>query len=78
MAVKDTEGQITFTGSTQSKYDWDQWFDGDVWILTQHEDFETEVDTFQTTCLIRARKRFGTGHLRTQKVGKDRIAIQKI
>ena len=78
MAEKIKDEEITWTKGTSSKYDWDNWFDGDTWVLTQGEDFQTEVDTFQTTCLIRSRKRFGQGHLRTQKINKNKIAIQKI
>jgi hypothetical protein len=34
-----------------SKYDWDNWLDGDIWVLTQGEDFEVELSTMRSTIL---------------------------
>jgi hypothetical protein len=76
MAAKVKDETVTFGSGSGSKYDWDQWFDGGTWILVRKEDFQTEVDTFQTTVLIRARKR-GVKVL-TKKVGADRLAIRQV
>jgi len=67
---------IKFGNGSNAKYDWNSWFDGNVWILTRNEDFETECDTFQTTVLIRARKR-GIKVL-TKKLAGNKIAIRKV
>ena len=75
MAQKVENNTIKFGNGSGSKYDWNSWFDGGTWILVQKEDFETEVDTFQTTCLIRARKR--NIKIVTKKIGNNRLAIKK-
>jgi hypothetical protein len=76
MAAKVKDETITFGTGSGSKYDWDSWFDGGTWVLERGTDFATEVDTFQTTVLIRARKR-GIKVL-TKKVGGDRLAIRQV
>jgi hypothetical protein len=76
MAKKVEDNAVKFGNGSGAKYDWDNWFDGGTWVLTRKEDFETEVDTFQTTCLIRARKRGIT--IATQKLGSNRLAVRKI
>lgn len=67
---------IKFGNGSNGKYDWDNWFDGNVWVLAKGEDFETECDTFQTTVLIRARKR-GVKVL-TKKIAGDKVAIRQV
>jgi hypothetical protein len=76
MAAKVKDDAIQFGAGSGSKYDWDSWFDGGTWVLERGDDFETEVDTFQTTVLIRARKR-GVKVL-TKKVGGNRLAIRQV
>jgi hypothetical protein len=72
--VKDTE--IQFGTGAGSKYAWDEWFDGATWVLTHGEDFATEVDTFQTTVLIRARKR--NVKVLTKKLAGGKLAIRMV
>lgn len=76
MASKVGVDTVKFGNGSNAKYAWDKWFDGGVWILSHGEDFETEVDTFQTTVLIRARKR-GVKVL-TKKLGSGKLAIRKV
>jgi hypothetical protein len=76
MATKVDDKAIVFGNGSGSKYAWDEWFDGSTWVLSQGEDFETEVDTFQTTVLIRARKR-GV-KVNTKKIAGKKLAIRKV
>jgi hypothetical protein len=76
MASKVDDKSIVFGNGSGSKYAWDQWFDGSTWVLTHGEDFETEVDTFQTTVLIRARKR-GVKVL-TKKLAGKKLAVRQV
>ena len=76
MAEKVANETVKFGNGSGSKYDWNSWFDGGTWVLTHGEDFETEVDTFQTTCLIRARKR-GV-KITTKKLGNQKLAVRMV
>jgi len=76
MATKVKDTDVKFGNGSGSKYAWDEWFDGGTWVLVKGEDFTTEVDTFQTTALIRARKR-GI-KITTTKLGNGKIGIKKI
>ena len=75
MASKVQDNTVKFGTGSGSKYAWAEWFDGGTWVLVKGEDFETEVDTFQTTCLIRARKR-GI-KIVTKKIGAGKLAVKK-
>lgn len=43
--------------TSRSRYDWDQWFDGQVWRLTKDEDFTAEVASFRSSASTAAKKR---------------------
>ncbi len=47
MATK-SKTPINFTAGRRSKYPWEQWLDGDPWILTPGEDFTTTAEAFQS------------------------------
>ena len=34
------DGEFT-SNRKDKKYDWDKWLDGDIWLLTEGEDFDT-------------------------------------
>ena len=44
--------------SRASKYQWDEWFDGNVWLLIPGEDFESSVEGFRSSA-HNAAKRMG-------------------
>ena len=44
--------------SRASKFPWDEWFDGQVWLLVPGEDFESSVEGFRSSA-HNAAKRMG-------------------
>jgi hypothetical protein len=62
----------------QSKYPWDEWFDGSVWELTPGEDFKGKAATFRGSAVAQAARR--DGKVRTRKVigpdGEERLYLQ--
>jgi hypothetical protein len=44
-------------GTKTSKYPWDKWFDGQIWVLEEGVDFDRDPQGFRVTVLIRGRKR---------------------
>ena len=77
MAKKLTEAEakdITFGGG-RTKYPWDEWLDGDMWVLEQDEDFPgTKIDQFRKGASEAARAR-GL-KLRTSRLGPTTIVVQ--
>jgi len=47
MAVK-AKKPVDFKNSRHSKYPWDEWLDGDQWILTPGKDFTTTSEAFSS------------------------------
>lgn len=41
---------------TRGRYDWDTWFNGDIWQLEQGEDFEVDPASFRSTITAAARR----------------------
>lgn len=60
--------------TTRSRYDWDQWFDGQVWRLKKDEDFTAEVASFRSSASTAAKKRDKT--VRTALVDEDTVILQ--
>lgn len=61
-------------GHQRKRYDWGNWFDGDVWELTQVDDFPgLEPEVFRNTVLARAREMGGRA---TTAVVGDVVTIQ--
>jgi len=61
-----------------AQYPWNQWLDGQVWLLTRGQDFSEEMDlrNFQSQATNKGRER-GL-KVRTAKQSRDTIAIQAI
>ena len=58
MAVK-IEGDIDRGGGNGSirKYNWEKWFDGDQWLLSQGVDFEVFPGSFRSMAAMAAKNR---------------------
>lgn len=41
---------------TRGRYDWDSWFDGQIWRLEQGHDFEVNPASFRSTITAAARR----------------------
>ena len=41
---------------TRGRYNWDDWFDGQIWRLEQGEDFEVDPSSFRSTITAAARR----------------------
>ena len=39
------------------RYPWDEWLDGQTWRLVRGEDFTTQINSFRSTAIIRAKAR---------------------
>ena len=44
-------------GNRPSKYAWDQWLNGECWLLIQGEDFDIDVQPFRSCAIMAAKKR---------------------
>lgn len=60
--------------STAAKYDYEKWFDGEVWKLTRGEDFQTNPLALRTT-LYNAAKKFGV-KVRTSIPDENTVIVQ--
>lgn len=59
----------------QSKYPWDQWFNGKKWVLEPGVDFTSEIRSFRTALYNAARDR--GKHVKTRYLEEDnRLVIQ--
>ena len=43
--------------SSNTRYTWDQWLDGNIWALTKGDDFEQDSEHFRAQVYIAARNR---------------------
>jgi hypothetical protein len=62
----------------RSAYPWDQWLDGDIWELTQGQDFRGTAVAFRASARGQARRRGGGIRARIVKEeGRpDRVYVQ--
>ncbi len=56
---------------TASKYNWDEWFNGEIWELKRGEDFQNPANYFRSQVSSRARER-GLRAM-TSQVGEDTV-----
>lgn len=64
----------------QSKYPWDQWLDGHVWLLRKGEDYETTSPSMRaiaTTAAKREGKRLQT-RIAQDEDGTEALVIQVV
>ena len=62
----------------RKNYDWNQWFDGSQWLLSQGVDFAVAPASFRSAAFIAVRKRGLklTTHLVEDDQGRPAICIQ--
>lgn len=58
--------------SPRSRYDWDRWFDGNVWKLVEGEDFTAKTSSFRTSVASAAKRR---GHEVRTSIPEDGIVV---
>ena len=46
-----------FPNLTKYDYPWEEWADGNVWVLTPGEDFQCSIESMRATCFNFANKR---------------------
>lgn len=61
----------------ESKYPWDQWFDGSIWRLKQYEDFEVHVESMRSAIYMAATRK-GVKVKTHIPRSKQQIYVQKI
>ena len=61
--------------STQSRYPWDQWLDGQVWELVAGEDFTSKPETIRQNAAVQATKRGGNVKTRLVADGERQIVV---
>jgi hypothetical protein len=67
--------ELRFGGGRGPKYPWDEWLDGDHWVLEADEDFPgTKVAQFRKTAAEAASKR--GMRTRTTSLGPTTIVLQ--
>lgn len=58
-------------------YDWDQWLDGGIWLLTKGEDFEIDIESMRAAASRAAKQAGKKVRTRVIKEGEaDQLAIQ--
>jgi hypothetical protein len=67
----DFDKPSDITSSEKRLYPWDQWFDGDIWKLTEGEDFGTHPLMMERIIRTRAVNRGAKVRLRHQANGSD-------
>ena len=68
----DFEKPSELTSSEKIQYPWDQWLDGDIWQLTQGEDFQTHPLMMERIIRTRATTRQAKVRLRHQPLNGDK------
>lgn len=62
--------------SRRGRYDWDNWFDGQAWLLVNGEDFTTEIEAFRSLVHTAAKRRGLV--VRTVTTPDGNVAIQVV
>jgi hypothetical protein len=67
----------SFPNAPGSRYPWDEWLDGSVWLLSHGEDYTAKTATFRSIASTQAKKRGGRIRTRTHDAeGRDSVVIQ--
>lgn len=67
-------GEESLFHGRRNRYPWDEWLDGQIWVLRKGEDFHSSCEAFRVTVGNETSKR--KVRYRTTRVGADEIAIQ--
>lgn len=76
MATSHERNHEIFFGPRSRRYNWVDWFDGQLWELKQGEDFQVTPRSFAAQA-HRATREFGNLRIRTRVIG-DTVWIQTI
>lgn len=69
MAVSIQEFPALGRAGRPSKYPWKKWFNGEVWVLIQDEDFDQEVRAFRSGIYTTAQRHGKTVRTQTLEAG---------
>ena len=75
MAKKVKELPERLGGGMSEQYPWDEWLDGDVWMLAQGEDFDVVPTSFANTVRSAAKRR---GYSVTTRIRGNSIYVQRM